>query len=498
MVTSPIRVHVRNKLRQASAEAWGQRAVQGQMPRLITEVFRPALDPALYTRCAFSESWYRWALSTDHTPHDLSAIAFRCQRAIGGSWTERVHAHEDVAALARHWSQHAQWPSTRTCPLCRSGPGTPRHVVMACGALAPLVDMLRDDIEAELQQVRPFDILVAAAQKWRTHVEPSLLPAASPAVSARWPVLSAWRWLVPLPSREPLLSVDVQDSSAIPTARERGWDLAYRGVLPKSLGATLCSLSIPDLDSLVQAETELYASLRQPGALHAELRQFSKRRAAALPAVRVVKCLLLGLRRIRFEYQARLTAWLSLCRAALPPPPPEVAAEQAGAPSRDALQAWLTTGSGLRSMQELRWALLPPRAAVARLQSAYPRSRLSADSLLAKLFENSGAVLQDSAPYWGPSAPTWQVAIACLSSRCSCPPANNARIMCCWTCGGSVLPVHTTGPSPCHCCHNHSPVHCASCNCSLHFRGQCRWNQGAHTTAQIPASLCALTAGPLG
>ena len=193
MVTSPIRVHVRNKLRQASAEAWGQRAVQGQMPRLITEVFRPALDPALYTRCAFSESWYRWALSTDHTPHDLSAIAFRCQRAIGGSWTERVHAHEDVAALARHWSQHAQWPSTRTCPLCRSGPGTPRHVVMACGALAPLVDMLRDDIEAELQQVRPFDILVAAAQKWRTHVEPSLLPAASPAVSARWPVLSAWR-----------------------------------------------------------------------------------------------------------------------------------------------------------------------------------------------------------------------------------------------------------------------------------------------------------------
>ena len=201
---------------------------------------------------------------------------------------------------------------------------------------------------------------------------------------------------MPLPSREPLLSVDVQDSSAIPTARERGWDLAYRGVLPKSLGATLCSLSIPDLDSLVQAETELYASLRQPGALHAELRQFSKRRAAALPAVRVVKCLLLGLRRIRFEYQARLTAWLSLCRAALPPPPPEVAAEQAGAPSRDALQAWLTTGSGLRSMQELRWALLPPRAAVARLQSAYPRSRLSADSLLAKLFENSGAVLQDS------------------------------------------------------------------------------------------------------
>ena len=36
--------------------------------------------------------------------------------------------------------------------------------------------------------------------------------------------------------------------------------------------------------------------------------------------------------------------------------------------------------------------------------------RLSADSFLANLFENGGAVLQDSAPYWGPTAPAWQAA----------------------------------------------------------------------------------------
>ena len=358
MVTSPIREHVRNKLRQESAAAWCQRAVQGLLPRLITEVFRPALDPSLYTQCVFPANWLRWALPTDRKPHDLSAMAFRCQRAIGGSWTERIHAHEDVAALALQWSQHRQWPSARTCPLCRSGPGTPRHVVMACEALSPLVDMLRDDLEVELQQVRPLDTLVAAAQQWRARVEHSLIPPVGPAAAARWPVLSAWRWLIPLPHRESLLSTDVQGSSAIPTARERGWDLGYKGVLPKSLGATLCSLSTHELDALVQSECELYASLRQPGAMQAELQQFSKRRTAALPAIRVVRCLLLGLRRIRFEFQTRLTAWLSLCREALPTPPPEEAAVQAGAPPRDALQAWFTTGSGLRSVQELRWA--PP------------------------------------------------------------------------------------------------------------------------------------------
>ena len=326
MVTSPIREHVRNKLRQESAADWSQCAVQGLLPRLSTEAFRPGLDPSLYV---FPVNWLRWALPTDHKPHDLSAMAFRCQRAIGGSWTERIHAHEDVA-VALQWSQHAQWPSARACPLCRSGPGTPRHVVMACEALSPLVDMLRDDLEVELQQVRPLDTLVAAAQQWRARVEPSLVPPVSPAAATRWPVLSAWRWLIPLPNREPLLSTDVQGTSAIPTAHERGWDLA------KSLGTSLCSLSTHDLDALVQSECELYASLRQPGAMQAELQQFSKRRTVALPAIRVVRCLLLGLRRIRFEFQTRLTAWLSLCREALPTPPPEEAAMQAGAPPRDA------------------------------------------------------------------------------------------------------------------------------------------------------------------
>ena len=167
---------------------------------------------------------------------------------------------------------------------------------------------------------------------------------------------------------------------------------------------------------------------------------------------------------------------------------------QAGAPPRDALQAWFTTGSGLRSVQELRWALLAPRAAVARLQSAYPRSRLSADSFLTKMFENGGAVLQDSAPYWGPTALTWQAATLSLSSRCRCPPAGNTRILCCWTCGGAVLPVHVAGATT-----------TASCTVLPAIAVSTSAGNAAgisvpmqRTAAQTPGPLCARTAGLLG
>ena len=273
-----------------------------------------------------------------------------------------------------------------------------------------LVDMLRDDLEANkfgrsTPLLLPRSGARGSSPTWFPLLDPLLLPA------GRYSPHGVGSSLCP--NRESLLSTDVQGSSAIPTARERGWDLGYRGVLPKSLGATLCSLSTHELDALAQS----CASLRP-----AELQQFSKRRTA-LPAIRVVRCLLLGLN----------------CREALPTPLPEEAAVQAGALPRDALQAWFTTGSGLRSVQELRWALLAPP--------------LSADSFLAKLFEHGGAVLQDSAPYW-PNGP--------YMASCHFEPLLSLQVPArrCWTCGGAVLPVH----SPCRWRHNHSQLHCASCN----------------------------------
>eukprot|EP00439_Symbiodinium_sp_Y106_P018327 s6357_g2.t1 len=152
-------------------------------------------------------------------------MAYRCHRAIGGSWTERLHAHADVAALAATWSTQAGWPSPRTCPLCQSGPGTPRHVIMSCKALAPAADMLRDDMEAELQSLA--SALRQAAQAWQHQARADALPVQCAAQDAlRWPILSAWRWLVVLPGREPLLSVMWMVAALLPAwSHRRRWSI---------------------------------------------------------------------------------------------------------------------------------------------------------------------------------------------------------------------------------------------------------------------------------
>ena len=113
--------------------------------------------------------------------------------------------------------KQAQWPSARTCPPCRSGPGTLRHVVMACEALSPLVDMLRNDLNNP-QCIGSF-----------------LCPIENPSLHRH--------------ARQ----------QRHPAARERRWDLGYKGILPKSL------------DALVQSECELYASLWQSGDMQTEL-----------------------------------------------------------------------------------------------------------------------------------------------------------------------------------------------------------------------------------
>ena len=102
-------------------------------------------------------------------------MAYRCHRAIGDSWTERLHA--DVAALTATWATQAGWPSPRTCPLCQSGPGTPRHVIMSCKALAPAADMLRDDIEAELQSLASAVMMHSARQPRPGSIRLALTPS---------------------------------------------------------------------------------------------------------------------------------------------------------------------------------------------------------------------------------------------------------------------------------------------------------------------------------
>ena len=305
MVTGPIRPCIRHILRAQSIEAWRSRPVQGLLPRLLDQVFTPTLDVSIYTQCNFTTAWSRWLLPADSSPLDLSAMAFRLHRAIGGSWTECLHAHATEATVASQWAARVDDPSHRTCPLCRQAPGTPRHVVMGCTALAPLVNLLRDDMERDLAAIAGSSHLLEAARRWQTSVQRrggEHPPSPPPSVVERWPILAAWRWLVPIPAREALLSQDVAGSSAASANKECGTDLAYRGVLPKALGVAICHLSPASLEDL---ELEQFASLRNSRALQSEIQALARRQRPFLPAAQCCQRLVVGLRFIRSAYHAR-------------------------------------------------------------------------------------------------------------------------------------------------------------------------------------------------
>ena len=150
MVVSPPREAFRQTLRAQALRLWGKRRVQGKVATLSGQVFGDCLFPGWYVNCVPSLGWRTWCLPTDGRVLDLSQMLYRCVRAIGGGWTEQLHIDSDLRRVAERWSRAQNLPSVRTCPLCREGPGTPRHVVMSCPAMRPLVDQWRDDLEAEL------------------------------------------------------------------------------------------------------------------------------------------------------------------------------------------------------------------------------------------------------------------------------------------------------------------------------------------------------------
>ena len=225
-------------------------------------------------------------------------------------------------------------------------------------------------------------------------------------------------------------------------------------------------------------EQELFASLRQLGALHGEVQQMSRHKAAILPAIRPVQYLLLGLRRIRREYQIPINLWLSLCRASLPLLPPEPVQDpqprrpdasddlRPGFPKLPDRVLWQRCDGrscGLQLLQPDCVQLAPVVASTSNRSPLFYLNRAERTCLTLS-------------PPGGLAAPTGR---------------NAPRIACCWSCGGASLPTHAAGPLPCRWCHSHGPIACLSCNHTLHYRGQCRWNCGAHMAyASDAGTLC--------
>ena len=239
-----------------------------------------------------------WCLPTDFGAVELSKVLYRCVRAIGGGWSEQLHVDSDLVSLAERWRSSQNLSSIPTCPLCQTGPGTPRHVVMSCPAMRPLVDMLRDCLEREMIALVGCDYLLTKAAAWRNVIlqrgELHLLGGVEPVHSRRWPILSAWRFLVPILQR-------VDQSSRAAAAAELPFELGYRAVVSLELGRALCGRGDASLTS-----SESFSVLQHPAAVQLDVGRETRRKQQLEPAIRFTALLVLGLRRIRVEFAKRV------------------------------------------------------------------------------------------------------------------------------------------------------------------------------------------------
>ena len=174
-------------------------------------VFSDVLDMSFYTSCPGFGASSPLRLPHDQPSVDLSVTLFRCVRLVGGGWTERIKVDPQLMSVARHLYE-------------RNMPGTPRHVIMSCSVMKPLVDLLRDVLEQRLDQLNAHGLMLRLAHVWHRDVQArglgTIIGSVAPEVQARWRLLSAWRWLVPTLDREVILSADTGGHSAAAVCEE--------------------------------------------------------------------------------------------------------------------------------------------------------------------------------------------------------------------------------------------------------------------------------------
>ncbi|CAE7423476.1 unnamed protein product [Symbiodinium sp. CCMP2456] len=234
---------------------------------------------------------------------------------------------------------------------------------MTCAGTRHLSDLLRSDMDSFLGQLVERDTLLHDAAQWRRGCElrgqGHLIPEPCAQDTNKWPLLAAWRWLLPLPGREAQLSQDVGGHSAVAVSREHGWDMGHRATLPLALGKALCGNQTSNEASALSADLEEYAVWRQSEQTRREAELQQLRYDRIRPAIQCVSLLLLGLRRIRVEYARRITAWkhLHLIMEQLRMPAGAPPAQPDGGVHRlpSMLDAWFDTARGRTAARELRW-----------------------------------------------------------------------------------------------------------------------------------------------
>ena len=403
-------------------------------------------------------------------------------RAIGGSWTERLHSDAQLLELAHRWST-VEGFSHRTCPLCRALPGTPRHVVMSCPAMLPLVQLLRDDMEAELLRSAPLEHI---AEAQRLH----LARARSPTVgdSQRWPILANWQWLVPMCSEVNDFGNEPGNNSAASTAAEGASHLAVSS--PPS----------PDAEEVLDIEDEQHGTSQNLSSASAEAEGSHASFAAEGLQVHCACSSLASVALVPNTCKGWVSDRANAMRASLDSV--EVAAD-VPVPLRvvDPIPSWLASPSGRAMVRELRWLVPDERTAISRFRLAFlPQGTRVSDTHVLRLLSSAGVPLRDcgSVVRWNSEKLSWHLARSLLLRQCTCADAGERPrqpVQCCPRCCGALFAdIAPEGPLPCPWCRQRSVVSCRACGVSLHFRGQCAWNHGANNvfrpSADNPTLLC--------
>ena len=215
-----------------------------------------------------------------------------------------MHSEEEVRKLAIAHAEERHLGSHRICPLCKQAAGTPRHVIMGCSSVAEAQFATRDVVEAELARWAGATELTHKAEDWLARVvEQSGQVVGTVPVEAviRWPLLSAWRWLVPIPEVEERIGRDIEHS-VTGCRLEGAADLAYRAVMPHELGAAICGLCSVETEMPAQEHlAEEFATSWDQQLLASEAAIRQRALAKHMPAVKVTAALLLGIRLIWYE-----------------------------------------------------------------------------------------------------------------------------------------------------------------------------------------------------
>ena len=107
---------------------------------------------------------------------------------------------------------------------------------MQCSETEKHAEDICDAVEFELGNFDCTQQLMDAANKHFAGVAPPPHLRASSHSAARWPILCAWRWLVRIPAKETVFNALCTSDTADTSDLEGPPDLAYRCVMPASLG----------------------------------------------------------------------------------------------------------------------------------------------------------------------------------------------------------------------------------------------------------------------